>query len=219
MKTIVDDGFAPYLVKGAKFAGKYQIPILLKQKISLPKDFDLVAFNERKNAKNKKHKSIHFYMHDIMFKQVITSTKRYINDFKEYGYVITPDCSLYLDQPLCLQIVNTYLNRAVGFFLQQNGIKVIPNIRWGDERTYEFCFEGAPKNYIISVSTLGCIRSYEEKYYFKKGLKEAIRVLKPKIIIVHGAAPKEVFKEFMKQTKFIFFESSTSRRRRKQNGK
>ena len=54
MKTIVDDGFAPYLVKGAKFAGKYQIPILLKQKISLPKDFDLVAFNERKNAKNKK---------------------------------------------------------------------------------------------------------------------------------------------------------------------
>ena len=30
---------------------------------------------------------------------------------------------------------------------------------------------------------------------------------------------KEIFKEFMKQTKFIFFESSTSRRRRKQNGK
>lgn len=217
MKTIVDDGFSSYLVNGAKFTGKYQIPVLMEQELSVPKD--LVAFNERNNATDKKHKSLHFYMHDLMFKQVITSTNKYLDEFKEYGYVITPDCSLYLDQPLCLQIVNTYLNRAVGHYLQQNGIKVIPNVRWGDERSYEFCFDGVPENYIISVSTLGCIRSYEEKYYFKKGLEEAIRILKPRVIIVHGDAPEEVFKEFESKTKFVYFQSSTARRRRKVNGK
>ena len=217
MKTIIDDGFSPYLVNGASFVGKYQIPVLKEQELAIPDD--LVPFNERNKEIDRKNKALHFYMHDIMFKQVLTSTRNYLEEFKEFGYVITPDCSLYLDQPLCLQIVNTYLNRAIGHYLQQNGIKVIPNVRWGDERSYEFCFDGVPVNYIISVSTLGCIKSYEEKYYFKKGLKEAFRILKPKAIIVHGDAPKEVFNEFGSKIKFVYFQSSTARRRRKSNGK
>jgi len=41
-----------------------------------------------------------------------------------------------VDAPLCVQIVDIYLNRAVGYYFSQQGIYVVPNIRWGDERTY-----------------------------------------------------------------------------------
>ncbi len=55
---------------------------------------------------------------------------------------------------------------------------VIPNVRWGDERTFsnivlpeKIAFLGLPKHSILSVGTYGCIKSKEAKYYFKEGLK------------------------------------------------
>jgi hypothetical protein len=217
MKSIIDDGFSSYLVKGAEFVGKYQIPALKEENILLPNG--LVAFNERKKAIDKEHKALHFYMHDIMFKQVLNSTSRYLDEFKEFGYIITPDCSLYLDQPLCIQIINTYFNRAIGHYLQQNNLKVIPNVRWGDKRSFEFCFDGIPKNGIVSVSTLGCIRTQEEKYYFKLGFDRMIKIINPKAVIVHGDYPNEVFSEFEDKVKIVNFQSSTAIRRRKLYGK
>lgn len=50
------------------------------------------------------------------------------------------DCSLLIGQSKCLQQTNTYFNRAVGYFFQKNGIPVIPNIRWSDESSFEYCF-------------------------------------------------------------------------------
>jgi len=35
-----------------------------------------------------------------------------------------------------------YRNRAVGYWLQSNGIDIVPNVRWSDERSYSFAFEG-----------------------------------------------------------------------------
>ena len=41
---------------------------------------------------------------------------------KRFPGIINPDCSLYVDAPLCVQIADIYLNRAVGFFLKEQGI-------------------------------------------------------------------------------------------------
>lgn len=35
----------------------------------------------------------------------------------------------------CVQLFSIYLNRAMGCYFQKQGIYVILNIRWGDERT------------------------------------------------------------------------------------
>ena len=54
------------------------------------------------------------------------------------------------------------MNRAVGCYLQSHGVYVIPNVRWGDERSYttvelpeKFAFLGVPKNSIVSIGTYG----------------------------------------------------------------
>ena len=208
-KTIIDDGYSSYLVEGATFVGKYQIPSLSKHdKILIPKD--MIPFDKR-NVVKEKDLAIDFYMHDVTFRQVLTSTSKYLKELSNYARVISPDCSLYRDMPLCLQITNTYMNRAVGFYLQQHGLYVIPNVRWGDERSFEFCFQGLPINDIVCISTHGCIKGYENKYYFKLGLEEMIRVLRPQIVLVHGPMPNEVFEDYLNETKFVHYDSYISK--------
>ena len=42
-----------------------------------------------------------FYENDINFREILTDTEDYVDELKQYPGVITPDCSLYLDAPLC----------------------------------------------------------------------------------------------------------------------
>ncbi len=81
---------------------------------------------------------------------------------KQFGGIITPDCSLALGQSACLQQTNTYFHCAVGFYLQENGIAVIPNVRFNDARTYEFCFDGIEKDKTVAVGTHGCINRNDD---------------------------------------------------------
>ena len=132
-KNIIDDGFNAELVSKAFFDGLLEIPIIEKPKeIIIPSG--LIPFTQMKRS-DTKSEAVHFYEHDKRFSEVLTCTKELLPELSKFSAVISPDCSLYRDMPLCLQIANTYMNRAVGHYLQSQGLYVIPNIRWGDERS------------------------------------------------------------------------------------
>ncbi|MCT7738225.1 MAG: DUF4417 domain-containing protein, partial [Lactobacillus iners] len=134
IETLVDEGFRVSLIETAFFYGKFEIP-----HIDDPKDIvvpsGLVPFSRRQRSRDKQD-FVCFYEHDVKFREILTHTEDYVEELKQYPGVISPDCSLYIDAPLCVQIASIYLNRAVGYYLSKQGICVIPNIRWGDERTY-----------------------------------------------------------------------------------
>ena len=95
---------------------------------------------------------------------------------------------------------------------QNNGVKVIPNIRFNDERTYDFCFDSVEKNKVVAIGTYGCIKTKIDREYFKKGLKELVTRLTPKTIIVYGAAPDSIFKPYKdKGIKIVSFDSEFSK--------
>lgn len=189
--SIFDDGFQEYLTEGAVFVGQCGIPMMMDlNNTEIPKD--LIPFSKLNSCKDKR-KYIHFYMHDKAFSTVLTSTRKYIDKLKLYDGVISPDCSLMIGQSLCLQQANTYMNRAVGFYLQKHGIPVIPNIRWSNEESFDFCFLGVPRGSIVAVSTHGCIKTKEQKRMFKVGMDAMMKVLDPKAIIVHGYTPDVIF--------------------------
>lgn len=199
-KTILDDGFQQYLTEGATFVGKAGIPMLMNlNNVQLPKD--MIPFTKARSSANKRQ-YVHFYQHDKEFSVVLTATKRYLDILKLYDGVITPDCTMMINQSPCLLQTNTYMNRAVGFYLQKNGIPVIPNIRWSDESSFEYCFLGVHKGSIVSVSTHGCIKSKEQKRMFRIGLEAMLDTIRPSIILVHGKMPDEVFSSFIGQTEF-----------------
>jgi len=204
-KHKIDDDFQSYLTEGATFVGKPGIPMLMDLKnTQIPKG--LVPLNKIKYTKDK-GKYVHCYIHDDVFSNFISNTSKFVDKLRQFDGVITPDCSMLINQSLCLQETNVYFNRAVGFFLQKQGIPVIPNVRWSDESSFEYCFLGIPKNTIIAMSTHGCIRSKEQKRIFKEGVRKAIETLEPSAIIVHGYMPDEVFSDFTSVVSFYRYPS------------
>lgn len=210
-KTIIDDGFNPELVEGAKFDGIFEIPHVPGPKeIIVPEG--MIPFTKLKYSTTHKE-FIVFYEHDTRFRDAITSIKEHIEEFKIFPGVVNPDCSLYRDMPLTLQITNVYMSRAIGYYLWKNGLYSVPNIRWGDERSYTakffsepFAFLGVDKNSIVSIGTYGCIRGKENTQHFKAGLAAMLDHLSPKIVLVYGPMPHNIFDEYIDRAEFIRFD-------------
>lgn len=219
-RTIIDDGFNPELVETAVFTGLLEVPLIkCERELVIPKG--LIPFSEIGKTKTYEE-FVCFYEHDIRFRDVLTVTKEQAKKLQGFKGIISPDCSLYYDMPLVLQMVNTYLNRQIGHYLQTQGFYVIPNVRWGDERSYKriiptelpFAFLGLEKHSIYSIGTYGCCKSSINKQHLREGLRSFIQEIEPKIILVYGAMPDSVFAEFKEKVQFIHFEDWT----RKQHG-
>lgn len=193
-RSIFDDGFQSYLTEGAELVGECGIPMLMDlHNAQIPKG--LVSF-ARSGREADKRQYVHFYQYDREFSAVLTSTTKYMNRLKLFDGVITPDCSMAIGQARCLQQANTYMNRAVGFYLQKNGIPVIANIRWSDPSSFDYCFLGVPRKEIVSVSTHGCLKTAEQKEMFRIGMEAMMDALDPSAVLVHGYMPDSVFGEF-----------------------
>ena len=99
----------------------------------------------------------------------------------------------------------------LGVYYQNNGIKVIPNVRWGDSRSYEFCFEGLEKEGTYAIGSYGQIKKKENLYYFEKGLEEFFKRLNPKKVYVYGTMPDSIFDKYKSRTELIPIEPYTSK--------
>jgi len=163
------------MVKNAVFTGKYDFPIL---KVTNSVATKAVPFDKANKVIDKKQ-WIHFYINDYQFERLWNNPKKYIKVLKSFIGVIGTDYSMYTEMPLSMQIWNTYRNRAISFWMQENGIDVIPNIVWGLENTYDFCFDGIQQNSTVAISTNGCIRDKVDRFYFKKGLNVMLEKLQP----------------------------------------
>ena len=213
-KATLDDGCNPELVAGARFDGILEIPVIEKpDRIIIPKS--IVPFSERNKAQTP-GTAIGYYEKDTKFAEVLIAPEEYIEVFRQYTAITSPDCSLYRDAPLSVQITNTYRNRAIGSFYQRHGVYVIPHIRWGTELTFstkylpdKLASLGAPKRSIVSIGTYGCIQHREEKLYFKAGLEAMLQTLEPEVVLVYGPMPDFVFGEYLHLTKFVQYDNWT----------
>ena len=223
IENLVDEGFRVSLVERAFFDGAFEIPhIPGPDKIVIPKG--MVPFSMREHSDNYQD-FVCFYEHDRNFRDIITNTEDFIEDLKRFPGVISPDCSLYIDAPLCVQIADIYLNRAVGYYMYEQGLYVVPNIRWGDERTYttslfneKVAFQGVDKHSIVSIGTYGQIKSAESKRYFRKGLIEMLKELEPEVVLVYGSMPNAIFGDLKNKTNFIKIPDWMTRRIQNKNG-
>ncbi|MDO4939250.1 MAG: DUF4417 domain-containing protein [Lachnospiraceae bacterium] len=186
------DVFNAFLVTVAKYAGLFEFPMILAT-YKIPNR--LIAFSKAISCKDF-NQWVHFYEDDQLFERLWNNPKRYLDILKKYNGVILPDFSLYRDMPFAMQIWNIYRSRAIGHWLQINGVNVIPNIRYGDRRTYRICCDGISKNCIIAVGTHGTLKHAADREIFSEGLDIVIRRLEPSAIVVYGTAPDCIFKQY-----------------------
>ena len=209
-KMKMDDDFQNYLVEGARFEGDCGIPRMFKMRnIIIPKR--LVPYIERKSVKDK-NVFLHCFIHDFQFSNLITETKKHIEELSSFSGIICPDPTITIGGSKTINQAQVYFSRAVGYYLQKHGIFTIPCVRWGDSSTYDYCFLGVPRNYIVAISTHGSIMPCKEnnnllRRIFIEGLAVMLKTLHPKYVIVYGRMPDDIFERYYKLTTFINFKS------------
>jgi hypothetical protein len=189
------DVFNGAIVDGAEFSPVYEFPLV---KSTGYKPEKALPFNAAKRSVKFNH-WLHFYIHDYFFERVWNKPDRYLPLFKKFAGIITPDFSLYRNLPLAMQIWNTYRSRALGYWLQSNGVPIVTNVRWGDERTYNFAFEGLAKGGTYAVGSNGGIQNKADRDYFIKGLEKMVEALQPETIVNYYYYSSDIFEKYEKQ--------------------
>ncbi|MBQ8708582.1 MAG: DUF4417 domain-containing protein [Succinivibrionaceae bacterium] len=160
------DVFNAFLVSLATYDGPFEIPRIMPT-YDIP--LKLIAFSKALSSKDY-NQCVHFYEDDYLFIRIWRNPRRYLKVLKRFSAVILPDFSLYRDMPLIMQIWNIYRSRAIGHWLQLNGVKVIPNIRYGDRRTFKICCYGIEKHCVIAVGSHGNMRNIVDREFFCQDL-------------------------------------------------
>lgn len=188
--------------------GEFGVPQMSPVEIEL-NDLETIGFNYAIGEKHPENKIIHFYLDDYQFIRVWNDPERYISLLKKFKAVLSPDFSLYSDFPKAVQIFNHYRKQWLSAYWQMHGIKVIPTICWSDEESFEWCFDGVPKNSLISISTVGGFKNQTTKEAWLKGYRKCVEVLQPSTILLFGNRWKEVEIETNMSIPMIVVENST----------
>lgn len=174
-----------WMMDGARYVGIHEMPVI-KPCNKVPTG-NLARFSDVvPNQKASRNQWVCFYEGDDRFEKIWDKASVYVPMLKKFDGIITPDFSMYVDMPLELQRWNCWRSRVIGNYLQREGGDVVPNVRYGDARTYDFCFDGLPKDSVLSVGTLGCVKDRFSRRIFEDGLRELIRRLVPSCLIVYG---------------------------------
>ena len=184
------------------------IPIVKGVKCKHPERLDLLEYHYCSHIPQaqRKSKTVHFFLSDYLFVRVWNRADDNVKLLKQFGACFSPDFSQYTDMPKAMKIWQHYKKMWVSAYWQLNGIRVIPTACWSDEDSYEYCFEGMPKESCIAVSSLGVMNNSYAQGLFRQGYEEMKRQLNPSQIIFYGKKPDWVEDEIIHQT------SSTDKR-------
>lgn len=150
----------------------------------------MIRFCDWKEIKDPENYIAHFYYDDYKFISAWREPDKYIERLRRFKAVVAPDFSLYTDFPITLQILSCYRRQWCGAYWQSIGIDVIPDVVWGTEESFEFCFDGIPKHSTVAVSTVGVKRdkdwNNETDSLFRDGYNEMLKRLEPTAILFYG---------------------------------
>lgn len=170
-----------------KSVGMFKLPLIKKQEIGL-EDVSLIGY-DKINQSNDYKSTVHFFLDDYRFESIYNNPEKKIETLKKFNAVLSPDFSMFVEMPIALQLFSTFKNRWVGAYLQEQGITVIPTVRWGDLTSFNFCFDGIEKGCAVAVSTIGVKK---EKAHFILGYNEMLSRIKPSKIICYGKPFDEI---------------------------
>ena len=88
---------------------------------------------------------------------------------------------------------------------------MIPNIRYGDRRTFRASCDGIEKNCVIAISSHGNMKHKADRDIFLAGFDVVIKTLQPSTVVIYGTAPEKYFQKYIDDgIRIINFESDYS---------
>jgi hypothetical protein len=159
-----------------------------------------------------------FYCWDEYFENWWNFPERYVTKLlnSRIKYAITPDFSMFNNSPRIVSIWSHYQNMWIGRFMQEAGIRVIPNVSWrGDDVSYlkDIILATLPQPCpVIAMQAHTGIFDENDKRGDKKLLDkygDAVRLvyetLKPEMLLLYAGSPGRKYIEGLKLPWDIFF--------------
>lgn len=219
--NLVEDSFQAFLVEGANFTKEEEYPILERWMIPEIPPKKIMPFDKALNYQGVLSEVfVCTYARDCSFERVRRNPKRYINFFKRCAGLIGFDFSVHSDMPTVKQKSQMNDNLSLTYFYGKEGIKIIPNIRYGDDDLSDEFLSAIPKHTLIAVGTHGFIKEIPQKAEWYCFLEKIIKELEPSGIIIYGKLSGKIFDEFEEKSKLYYYEPwiYSDRKRRDQNG-
>lgn len=183
--------FSQKYLAGAELIGLEQYPKLQATQF-IPEN--VISFNERSRVKCPSNYCLDHFIYDYFFEQVWNNCDKFIEIYRKFKTIITTDFSAYRDAPLWERKYNVGRNRAIAYYLQKNGINIIPVASWAYMEDFEWCLDGLPKHASIAISTNGCMKNFISHSVLIDGIAELQEILEPKYLIICGSKLPEIEK-------------------------
>ncbi len=185
------DVFRSRYYAGATYAGDFEMPVI-EGTDQVPDR--LIRFSDSKSRKrNDSGAWVVPYEHDVKLRPLWNNAFKYMNGLLEHPGMVSWDFSMYRNMPFALQYWNCFRGRLLGSLFERCGGTCIPNVRPSDRRSLSYCLDGLPTEATIAMGTLGSLNTQEDRSVFAMYVGETVKRLRPKNIVVYGAAPEDIF--------------------------
>ena len=181
--------------------GRYDMPIMRRQ--NLPDIEKWIPFNTARQCNVNAKTGIHMYVHDYRMTGLWRYPNRYLDLLKGAGCVLSPDMSMYTDEPMAMQIIGAYRRQWLGAWWQKQGLTVIPTAGWSSESSIDWCFDGMPVGGAVAVSSIGTQKHSWTKRLFRYGYDAMMERCKPDEILFFGVLPDGLRGNIVRAESFI----------------
>ncbi len=201
--------FSQKYLTGAELIGPERYPKLQATQF-IPEN--VVSFSERNNIKNPHDYCLDHFIYDYFFEPVWVNCDKYLKKYKQFKTIITTDFSAYRDAPLWERKYNVGRNRTIAYYLQKNGIDVVPVASWAYMEDFDWCLDGLPQNASIAISTNGCMKNFVSYTVLIDGIKTLQELLKPSHLIICGGPLPEIDSQYNNINYYNSFSQRMTRR-------
>ena len=208
-RGLLPDTFGAYVLNNALVTGKYDMPVIGYFGNQLP---DYLALYSNIQDYRKTHNTcVTFFQYDKQFDSIkglwnaiLHKNEKLLNSYKErfegVKFIVCPDYSITGDMPLAMQIFNSYRSKVVAIWLRDNcGCTIIPNLRFNNQKSYDYCFDGIAYKSIVCLSILGLCAKPVDVQNLINGLHESIIRIRPSAIILFGECTEKKFNTIFKE--------------------
>ena len=157
-----------------------------------PAYYHLLTYGYGFRGVNVRRAVMSFYVDDDKFENVWFDPDIYVGRLLNLGIptCVSPNFSLWSDAPEATNIYQTYRARWVGRYMQEAGLKLIPDVNWCDERSFRYCFAGIPQNPPAISIQVQTASEPDEIAVLLTGITSAINVIKPQSMLIYGGGNK-----------------------------
>ena len=214
-KPFIRDVFQAELSKDARRTRPDGYPIIEEWMVAKNPPKELFQWDRRCDVKVPEKSGMSFYCNDPGFIPILNNPQGYIDKLRAYECVVGIDPSPYDNMPLVVQKSQIYNNLAITNYYGKQGLKIIPNVRLGNNDTIS-ALSAYPKGTLIAIGTHGFTKILNNREIFRNQVSIVVEVLRPSGIIVYGPVSEYIFqKAIEKGTPIYQYDSYTM----KQNAK